>query len=456
MLKCCNLPALEEWLQEEWQETDVDCRTDELKEAVDRVIELSAIPRYEFESTKMFSAREIMFGLGRLESALTKSGKFPEDDMFLAQLRNVNIRTWLDGMLKLFMGYLFMHFGSYLPEEILKAFRKALIQGPIEPVRSSERRSDEYTRLEVGLDQLISQLGAGHSHYLEVLSYQQRLIEIIEKSRRYGDTPTHTAERNEIVDYLNEIALSELSKPFNELCSTLVHGIGLPDSMGQIFQTLDFFFRNGELPAERDKRLMINRGVLNSIQDPDERAKRHTELEVEEKRIREHNQEWVKKLQNECWRDFGRLSPLDSVNLAVFSELTDLYQGPIIHKEIEFLLEDLANEQLEEIRTLLREIKVIIKHLKTTVPRIMVIMGSGVDNHGNHVVWFVDRLGNRQPQNSECLEWAYFSSEIELEPFQQVAMIPSPDDNRLKPLIDPVIYPVKQIEAFIERILVAS
>lgn len=452
MLECCDLPSLEELLRVEWHETDIDYRTSELEEAVDRVIELSSTPNYTIESPKTLSAREVTHCLGCIEWALGRGRNAQEIGLLLNQNRNGSVWSWVESMLKLFMGYLFLHFTSYLPNEILKSFEGTLNKGPVEPALSSESHSDEYTRLETGLNRLVSQLGAGHPRYLEVLVFQQRLSETIEKSRRYGDTPAHKAERNEISDYLNQIALCELSRSFNELSSSSAISIKQDYSVGQVFQSLDFFFRNGELPGERAKRRGIYQEILENIQDSKERDERCKELEVEENGIRENKKDWVEQLQNECWRDFGRLSPFESVDLAVFSRLTDLYQNPIAHKAIESLLCNLVDGEIREAQTLLKEAKKIVSCLKAEMPRVIVILGTGTDNYGNCVVWFVDRLGNRRPETSECLEWACFSSEIDFEPFQQMAMIPPvTDDTKSKCLIDPVAYPVKQVESFISK-----
>jgi len=87
---------------------------------------------------------------------------------------------------------------------------------------------DVYSSYEVGLRQLLDQMQQDHSRYREALSYQQRLVENIAKSRRYGDTDTRKAERSEIIDGLNEFALSVLGISFAQLCSPISSLVG-PD-----------------------------------------------------------------------------------------------------------------------------------------------------------------------------------------------------------------------------------
>jgi Tfp pilus assembly protein PilF len=74
--------------------------------------------------------------------------------------------------------------------------------------------SDQYSRYEDGLHQLLDQIGPAHAEYATGLVYQQRLIENIAESRRYGDTETLKAERSKIIDQLNRLALSALGQPF--------------------------------------------------------------------------------------------------------------------------------------------------------------------------------------------------------------------------------------------------
>lgn len=80
------------------------------------------------------------------------------------------------------------------------------------------RQGDLFTAYEKGLEHLLARLGAAHGRYSEALVYQQRLVENIGRARRFGDTPQRQADRAEIIDQLNELALASLSVSFNQLC----------------------------------------------------------------------------------------------------------------------------------------------------------------------------------------------------------------------------------------------
>lgn len=71
---------------------------------------------------------------------------------------------------------------------------------------------------ERGLNILRNRLGPQHASYADVLLYEQRLVENLKEKKRYGDTEGRRAGRAEIIDHLNEIALSTLGVSFNELC----------------------------------------------------------------------------------------------------------------------------------------------------------------------------------------------------------------------------------------------
>jgi len=77
---------------------------------------------------------------------------------------------------------------------------------------------DVFTPYETGLTHLLRRLGKDHPRYTEALTLQSRLLENIVQARRYGDTETRRAERAQIVEQLNTLALDALGKSFNELC----------------------------------------------------------------------------------------------------------------------------------------------------------------------------------------------------------------------------------------------
>mgnify|MGYP001095154088 CR=1 FL=1 len=71
---------------------------------------------------------------------------------------------------------------------------------------------------ETGIHRLLHELGENHPRYSEALVYEQRLIENIDESRRHGDSQSRRSERSQIIDQLNQLALSVLNTSFNELC----------------------------------------------------------------------------------------------------------------------------------------------------------------------------------------------------------------------------------------------
>lgn len=77
---------------------------------------------------------------------------------------------------------------------------------------------DSFSRYEAGLNKLQTSLGQSHTHYADFLVYQQRLMENLAQSRRYGDTENRRSERSEILDRLNKLTLISVKTSFNKLC----------------------------------------------------------------------------------------------------------------------------------------------------------------------------------------------------------------------------------------------
>jgi len=82
--------------------------------------------------------------------------------------------------------------------------------------------SDVFTAYETGLTRLLERMDKEHPRYSEALTLQSRLLENIIQARRYGDTETRRAERAQIVDTLNLLALQALGIDFNGLCPGLI------------------------------------------------------------------------------------------------------------------------------------------------------------------------------------------------------------------------------------------
>lgn len=84
---------------------------------------------------------------------------------------------------------------------------------------AAEHRRDNFAHYEVGLANLLEQIGQDHPRYVEGLGYQTRLLDNINWARRHGDSEARRSERSEIIAQLNTLALSVLGKSFNELCN---------------------------------------------------------------------------------------------------------------------------------------------------------------------------------------------------------------------------------------------
>lgn len=80
---------------------------------------------------------------------------------------------------------------------------------------------DMFTAYEQGVHNLLRLLGQEHKRYVEALTYQQRLNENILKARLRGDSDTLKSERTEVIERLNQLALSELGLSFAQLCPKL-------------------------------------------------------------------------------------------------------------------------------------------------------------------------------------------------------------------------------------------
>jgi hypothetical protein len=142
-----------------------------------------------------------------------------------------------------------------------------------------------------------------------------------------------------------------------------------------------------------------------------------------------HEKKNVEYLQDECLRHFGRLSPFSSVRLE------QLGLAPI------------ACDTFNGVRISLQRAKEILECLisAVVVPRIVIVLGSGNDDYGNHMIWFTDK--QQTPINTPLeLEWMYASS-IDFKPFQCFAMLAQDIAGAsAEPLIEPAMYPIEVVE----------
>jgi len=83
------------------------------------------------------------------------------------------------------------------------------------------RYQDSFSSYEIGTQFLLLQMERNDPLYLETLGYQDRLRDNINRSRRFGDTSLRKADRAEIVEQLNELALSVTGVPFDEIRDNL-------------------------------------------------------------------------------------------------------------------------------------------------------------------------------------------------------------------------------------------
>jgi serine/threonine protein kinase len=104
---------------------------------------------------------------------------------------------------------------------------QAAIEALLEPSDEGLLQDDEYASYEAGLRQLLTWLPKDHPRYSDLLVFEQRLIENIKQSRLFGDTPTQDAERAEVIDQLNRLALETLHESFNSLGGTKPHMVKL-------------------------------------------------------------------------------------------------------------------------------------------------------------------------------------------------------------------------------------
>lgn len=70
--------------------------------------------------------------------------------------------------------------------------------------------SDIYAALERQAATLLARLGPTHPRYLDALTFQDQLQRNLTDARRYGDTDTLRADRNRILDRLNELSQQTL------------------------------------------------------------------------------------------------------------------------------------------------------------------------------------------------------------------------------------------------------
>ena len=82
--------------------------------------------------------------------------------------------------------------------------------------------TDIYHQYEAALNRLLEDIPEKHPRRSDALVLKQRLHENIARTRRYGDTEAHRAERTQILDALNQLALETTGKSFNDWCGQIL------------------------------------------------------------------------------------------------------------------------------------------------------------------------------------------------------------------------------------------
>ncbi|QLQ07025.1 MAG: hypothetical protein HZY76_13930 [Anaerolineae bacterium] len=112
----------------------------------------------------------------------------------------------------------------------------------IEVRRHGADNFDPYTGYELGIALFRGRLKRDHADYPTLLVYEQRLSENIRAAQYFGDDQTRRAERNQIISYLNDLALADLGVTFNDLCNdALAAPVALSPAQDQALQALDYY-----------------------------------------------------------------------------------------------------------------------------------------------------------------------------------------------------------------------
>lgn len=101
------------------------------------------------------------------------------------------------------------------------------------------RTYDTMSGYEMGLDTLKAAMDQQHPRYSELLVYEQRLGEVISKTRRYGDTEVNKSERAEIIDHLNDLTQKALGVSFNELSQLGSSRVSRPEQADNVLYAND-------------------------------------------------------------------------------------------------------------------------------------------------------------------------------------------------------------------------
>jgi hypothetical protein len=76
---------------------------------------------------------------------------------------------------------------------------------------------DRFTGYEIRIKILLTKVGSSHPEYLNVLSYQERLQSIINRTRIFGETRERESQRLEVLYELDRVCLAIFGHPFHAL-----------------------------------------------------------------------------------------------------------------------------------------------------------------------------------------------------------------------------------------------
>jgi len=218
------------------------------------------------------------------------------------------------------------------------------------------------------------------------------------------------------------------------------------------FLEVERLFRYGELKAEKKRRRRAIEEQLQRIEDANEHRLVQRKLWDEERKKVEEKKQVARKLQSECESYFGRPTPFGQLMLKDYRNWAKLYRNRYAHKTAWEVMR--SEEDVREVLDSLDRAEQILKDLRLSraVPRVVTLLGEGMDYLGRRIVLFLP-TELVDPESSiplSRLEWMYPSAELEFQPFRQVVML-EPDSDPLlnEPLIEPVAYSWEQVAAMV-------
>jgi len=163
--------------------------------------------------------------------------------------------------------------------------------------------------------------------------------------------------------------------------------------------------------------------------------------------------EFAKRLQDDWFREFHRGSPFEGVPTKAYQEWYSFERNELAHSPIQDLM---AENRDDGILESLRKARALIRDLakRNVVPRLITVVGDGKDLHGNQILWFTDvSTFSKADSKSMPMEWMFTMTDADWSFLQPFAMLsPAPRTEIIEePLMEPIMYPLAEIEAIVER-----